>query len=102
MAGFHFVSQEKYQRSRRYFVPMDEILGLLNWARQAPEFISVPELPSSLPPDCEVIAVGTDYNPMGFWVIVHHPSFDEVPLGAPSPLFPEPCRFTYRRIATKP
>lgn len=95
-------NQEKYDRSRCFYVPMEQALFLLNWGRYSPEYIQVPALPQSLPPDSEVLSVHTSFNPMALAIVVYHPSFplrdnSQIP---PLDFFPD-GGFTARRVALK-
>ena len=68
---------------KRVFVPEHVVFALLSWRPGRPLTMPVYD---DVPDDAVVERVGADTINRGWWVMVSHPSFPEVPNGTPVPL----------------
>lgn len=92
----------KTRRLRQYHIREKDLLLFLNWAKRAPQYISVPKFSTGVPDGAEVEHFYVDYDRCCLSVVVSHPSFAEVPDGSPIPHEDGYCEMQSMQVAVKP
>ena len=74
------------RRLKRFLLPHREFLTCFGRFDRWPDIIQAVERPEIIPADAKVHGVYLDYSRQGYYIIVEHPSYDEVDLGAEIPI----------------